>query len=136
MERNSVQELGSELVSTLEENLPIDELLAENDLQWIEELEVERNSFAVNREIVNEVFSLPVPDNELNRSDITLSNDTFVVIELTQVNEGSVDAIPEEQVTTLIESVKTDLGNNDFQAYMSSLRESSDIQTSTNELFN
>ncbi len=136
MERNSVQELGSELVSALEENLPIDELLAENDLQWIEELEVERNSFAVNREIVNEVFSLPVPDNELNRSDITLSNDTFVVIELTQVNEGSVDAIPEEQVTTLIESVKTDLGNNDFQAYMSSLRESSDIQTSTNELFN
>ena len=136
MERNSVQELGSELVSTLEENLPIDELLAENDLQWIEELEVERNSFAVNREIVNEVFSLPVPDSELNRSDITLSNGTFVVIELTQVNEGSVDAIPEEQVTTLIESVKTDLGNNDFQAYMSSLRESSDIQTSTNELFN
>ena len=136
MERNSVQELGSELVSALEENLPIDELLAENDLQWIEELEVERNSFAVNREIVNEVFSLPVPDNELNRSDITLSNDTFVVIELTQVNEGSVDAIPEEQVTTLIESVKTDLGNNDFQAYMSSLRESSDIQTSTNEAFN
>ena len=136
MERNSVQELGSELVSALEENLPIDELLAENDLQWIEELEVERNSFAVNREIVNEVFSLPVPDNELNRSDITLSNGTFVVIELTQVNEGSVDAIPEEQVTTLIESVKTDLGNNDFQAYMSSLRESSDIQTSTNEAFN
>ena len=136
MERNSVQELGSELVSALEENLPIDELLAENDLQWIEELEVERNSFAVNREIVNEVFSLPVPDSELNRSDITLSNGTFVVIELTQVNEGSVDAIPEEQVTTLIESVKTDLGNNDFQAYMSSLRESSDIQTSTNEAFN
>ena len=97
---------------------------------------MERNSFAVNREIVNEVFSLPVPDSELNRSDITLSNGTFVVIELTQVNEGSVDAIPEEQVTTLIESVKTDLGNNDFQAYMSSLRESSDIQTSTNEAFN
>ena len=136
MERNSVQELGSELVSALEENLPIDELLAENDLQWIEELEVERNSFAVNREIVNEVFSLPVPESELYRSDITLSNGTFVVIELTQVNEGSVDAIPEEQVATLIESVKTDLGNNDFQAYMSSLRESSDIQTSTNELFN
>ena len=136
MERNSVQELGSELVSALEENLPIDELLAENDLQWIVQLEVERNSVAVNREIVNEVFSLPVPDSELNRSDITLSNDTFVVIELTQVNEGSVDAIPEEQVTTLIESVKTDLGNNDFQAYMSSLRESSDIQTSTNEAFN
>ena len=136
MERNSVQELGSELVSTLEENLPIDELLAENDLQWIDELEVERNSFAVNREIVNEVFSLRAPDSELYRSNITLSNGTFVLIELTQVNEGSVDAIPEEQVTTLIESVKTDLGNNDFQAYMSSLRESSDIKTSTNELFN
>ena len=136
MERNSVQELGSELVSALEENLPIDELLAENDLQWIVELEVERNSVAVNREIVNEVFSLRAPDSELYRSNITLSNGTFVLIELTQVNEGSVDAIPEEQVTTLIESVKTDLGNNDFQAYMSSLRESSDIQTSTNELFN
>ena len=136
MERNSVQELGSELVSALEENLSIDELLTQNDLQWIVELEVERNSFAVNREIVNEVFTLRAPDGELYRSSITLNNGTFVLIELTQVNEGSVDAIPEEQVTTLIESVKTDLGNNDFQAYMSSLRESSDIQTSTNELFN
>ena len=136
MERNSVQELGSELVSALEENLSIDELLTQNDLQWIVELEVERNSFAVNREIVNEVFTLRAPDGELYRSSITLNNGTFVLIELTQVNEGSVDAIPEEQVTTLIESVKTDLGNNDFQAYMSSLRESSDIQTSTSEAFN
>ena len=135
MEQESVQEIGNELLTALEEGRSIEELLAQNELAWINETEVQRNSFAVNREIVNEAFSLPSPAEGVGRSSLILSNGTFVLIELNQVNEGSLDSIPEEQVSALEDSIKTDLGNNDFQAYMTSLRENSEIQTNLDQAF-
>ena len=135
MEREAVQELGNQLLTALEQERSIEELLSQNELTWITETGIERNSFAVNREIVNQVFSLPKPTEEIGRSNLTLSNGTFVLIELSQVNEGSIDSIPEEQIVGLANSIKTDLGNNDFQAYMASLRESSEIQTNLEQAF-
>ena len=135
MEQEAVQELGNQLLIALEDESSIEELLSENELTWIAETEIGRNSFVVNSEIVNEVFSLATPEDEVRRSNLTLSNGTFVLIELDQVNEGSIDSIPEEQVSSLLDSIKTDLGNNDFQAYMSSLRENSEIQTSLEQAF-
>ena len=135
MEREAVQELGNQLLTALEQERSIDELLSQNELTWISETDIERNSFVVNREIVNEVFSLPKPTEEIRRSNLTLSNGTFVLVELNQVNEGSIDSIPEEQIVGLSNSIKTDLGNNDFQAYMASLRESAEIQTNLEQAF-
>ena len=135
MEREAVQELGNQLLTALEQERSIDELLSQNELMWISETDIERNSFVVNREIVNEVFSLPKPTEEIRRSNLTLSNGTFVLVELNQVNEGSIDSIPEEQIVGLSNSIKTDLGNNDFQAYMASLRESAEIQTNLEQAF-
>ena len=135
MEREAVQELGNQLLTALEQERSLDELLSQNELTWISETDIERNSFVVNREIVNEVFSLPKPTEEIRRSNLTLSNGTFVLVELNQVNEGSIDSISEEQIVGLSNSIKTDLGNNDFQAYMASLRESAEIQTSLEQAF-
>ena len=135
MEQEAVQEIGNQLLAALEDGRPIEDLLSQNDLTWITETAIERNSFAVNREIVNEVFSLPKPDEQTSRSNLTLSNGTFVLIELSQVNEGSIDSIPEEQIVSLADSIKTDLGNNDFQALMSSLRNNSEIQTNLEQDF-
>ena len=135
MEREAVQELGNQLLTALEQERSIDEKLSQNELMWISETDIERNSFVVNREIVNEVFSLPKPTQEIRRSNLTLSNGTFVLVELNQVNEGSIDSIPEEQIVGLSNSIKTDLGNNDFQAYMASLRESAEIQTNLEQAF-
>ena len=135
MEQEAVQEIGNQLLAALEDGRPIEDLLSQNDLTWITETAIERNSFTVNREIVNEVFSLPKPDEQTSRSNLTLSNGTFVLIELSQVNEGSIDSIPEEQIVSLADSIKTDLGNNDFQALMSSLRNNSEIQTNLEQDF-
>ena len=135
MERQAVQEIGQKLFDALEGDLSIDELLAQNELEWINEVGVDRNSFTVNREIVNEVFNLQDPKEGFLRTNLTLNNDTFVVIELNQVNEGSADSIPADQAANMLESLKTDLGNNDFQAYMTTLRENSDIQTNLERAF-
>ena len=135
MEQEAVQEIGNQLLAALEDGRSIEDLLSQNDLTWITETAIERNSFAVNREIVNKVFSLPKPDEQTSRSNLTLSNGTFVLIELSQVNQGSIDSIPEEQIVSLADSIKTDLGNNDFQALMSSLRNNSEIQTNLEQDF-
>ena len=135
MERQAVQDIGQELFDALEAGLSIDELLAQNELEWINEVGVDRNSFTVNREIVSETFKLQDPGEGLLRTNLTLNNDTFVVIELNQVNEGSADSIPAEQSDNMLDSLRADMGNNDFQAYMTSLRENSDIQTNLEQAF-
>ena len=129
MERNAVQEIGNQLTAAIELETGLEALLNENELQWIEETGVERNSFSVNREILNQVFALPRSTIEPRRSSLTLNNGTFVFIELLQVNEGSIDSIPGEERQGFIESVAADLGNSEFQAYMNTLRANSDIES-------
>ena len=135
MERQAVQDIGQELFDALEGGLSIDELLAQNELEWIDEVGIDRNSFTVNREIVSEAFNLQDPGEGLLRTNLTLNNDTFVVIELNQVNEGSADSIPAAQSDSMLNSLRADMGNNDFQAYITFLRENSDIQTNLEQAF-
>ena len=135
MEKKVVQEIGQEIFDSLEDGLSIDELLLQNELEWINEIGVDRNTFTVNREIVSEVFNLQDPGEGLLRTSLTLNNDTFVVVELNQVNEGSAEKMPVEQAASMLDSLRADMGNNDFQAYMTSLRETADIQTDLEQAF-
>jgi peptidyl-prolyl cis-trans isomerase D len=129
MERDAVQKIGSSLVEQFQEGADLEVLLMENDLSWVVEIEVERNSFSVNREILEEVFSLSAASANAQSATLTLDNGTFVLVELIAVNEGALESIPEDQRLALAESIVTDIGNNDFQGYMGSLRDNSDIQT-------
>jgi hypothetical protein len=129
MERDAVQKIGNALVEQFQEGANLDELLTENELSWMVETEVARNSFSVNREILDEVFSLPSVSGNEQSATLTLNNGTFVLVELNGINEGDLDSMPEDQRLALAESIVTDIGNNDFQGYMGSLRDNSDIQT-------
>lgn len=130
MERNAVQELGRQLAAEILNGADVEEILETNELEWIDEIEVGRNSLTVNRAIIGEVFSLPTPSGDPEIASLTLENGTFVLIRLSAVNEGSIESIPENQRASLTESILADLGNNDFQGYMNALRENSNIQTS------
>jgi len=130
MERQAVQDLGNQLAEALETGQGLEELLIENDLEWIDETEINRDAFTVNREVIDTVFALPRPQGEPELASITLSNGTFVLAELHQVNEGSIDSIPEEERLEIEALIATDLGSSEFQAYLNTLRENSDIQTS------
>jgi peptidyl-prolyl cis-trans isomerase D len=129
MERDAVQKIGSSLVEQFQEGADLEVLLMENDLSWVVETDVERSSFSVNREILEEVFSLSAASANAQSATLTLDNGTFVLVELNAVNEGALESIPEDQRLALAESIVTDIGNNDFQGYMGSLRDNSDIQT-------
>ncbi|MFT6092570.1 MAG: peptidyl-prolyl cis-trans isomerase D [Pseudohongiellaceae bacterium] len=130
MERAAATALGEGLYAALDDDTQLMQLLTENQLEWVDVAAVDRNGFSVNRQILAEVFAMPEPANGPERSSLTLDNGTFVIVELTQVTQGSVDSIPQEQRDSMINRMLSDLGNSDFQAFLGNLRESADIQSS------
>lgn len=129
-EREAVQEIGNQLLSAASTGEGLDELLAANELEWIEQQAVERDSNTANRQVIEEAFTLPEPeDGETQLSGITLPNGTFVLLELTDVTQGSLASLSEEERAEMRVSMANDFGRNDFNAYLGTLRANADIQT-------
>lgn len=128
MEKEAVQELGEELLVAVDSGTGIDELLAENDLEWIDAVGADRNAFTVNRELVAHVFSEPTPTSGPIYSSVTLSNDTFVLVELNSVNAGTLDDLDEANRAILTTQMKTDFGGADLSSYLVNLRSNSDVR--------
>jgi hypothetical protein len=61
--------------------------------------------------------------------NLTLSNDTAVIVELNSINAGSIASLPQTDRENMVSSMIADLGNSDFQAYMSNLQENADIES-------
>ncbi len=128
MERAEVQKVGENLLDATERGEGLDELLTANELEWIVEEGIERNSFTVNREIVTTAFGMPRPTALPELTTITLDNGTFVLLELNQVNSGVVDSLEQDELDALTEILSSGLGNSDFEAFLNNLRDNADIQ--------
>ena len=129
-EREAVAELGELLLAARENGEDIDSLLQENELEWIDAKGVDRNAFTVNREILEHVFSMPKPESSASVSNIVLPNGTYVLIELNEVAVGELSSIPETDPERLVSSLESDLGVSDYQSFLNSLKENSDITAS------
>ena len=129
-EREAVAELGELLLAARENGADIDSLLQENELEWIDAKGVDRNAFTVNREILEHVFSMPKPESSASVSNIVLPNGTYVLIELNEVAVGELSSIPETDRERLVSSLESDLGVSDYQSFLNSLKENSDITAS------
>ncbi len=127
MEREAVASLGEEILGALESGEALDALLTGNDLEWVEAAETRRDSFEVNPEVVRHVFSMARPEEAPLHDGLVLGNGTYVAVELRAVNPGATEDVPEEERTTLAQSLATNLGNNDFERYLETLRENSEI---------
>ena len=127
MEREAVASLGGEILDALESGADLDELLAENELEWTDAAATTRDSIGANPELVQHVFSMPQPDSAPLHDGIVLANGTYAAVELSAVNPGAIEDVPEDQRRTLADSLATDLGNNDFQRYLQTLREDAEI---------
>ena len=127
MEREAVESLGEELLITAEEGGDVDSLLADNELVWLNAKNISRNDFSVNREVIDHAFTMAATEGGPKVSSVSLANGTFVLVELNQVNPGEVSAIPEPERNRLVDSLRSDLGVSDYQSFLVSLREGSDI---------
>ena len=126
-EREAVVELGELLLAARENGADIDSLLQENELGWVNAEGVDRNAFTVNREILEHVFSMPTPESSASVSNMVLPNGTYVLIELNEVTVGELSSIPEPDRERLVSSLESDLGVSDYQSFLNSLKENSDI---------
>lgn len=129
MERQAVRSLGEEIFANLDSEEALSSLLAENELEWVEAAAVSRNANTVNRQILEQAFALGEPEDEPVQTTLTLDNGTFVVLELTQVTEGSLDSLPDEERSSLTSRMISDLGNSDFQAYLGTLKKNADVKS-------
>jgi peptidyl-prolyl cis-trans isomerase D len=130
MERAAVQVLGDEILSAIEYDAAVDELLLANELEWIEAEGAERGGFTVNGQILQQVFAMDSPQSGPERATIILDNGTFVLTELNQVNPGSLDSLTEDERFAMANGLLTNLGSSDFQAFVLNLKETADIQQS------
>lgn len=134
MEREAVQALGDELLTTLEAGNDLEGLLIENELEWITAEAANRGAPGVNREILAQAFAMTEPvEGAPQNSSISLANGTFVLIELNQVNPGTLEAMPEADREGMSTAIVADLGNSDFQAFMSNLQQNADIDSRVTE---
>lgn len=130
MERDAVQNLSERLLTSIENDEPVDQLLADNQIEWLTQDGADRAAANVNREILTQVFSMSLADTGTPVYDnLTLTNDTAVIVELTSINAGSIDSLADTDRENMVSSMISDLGNSDFQAYMSNLQDSADIES-------
>ena len=131
MEREAVQALNDQLLTNIENDESIDQLLADNEIEWLTEEGTSRGAVTVNREILAKVFSMSLADSDTSAYDnLTLTNDTAVIVELNSINTGSIATLPQIDRENMVSGMVADLGNSDFQAYMSNLQENADIESS------
>ena len=131
MEREAVQALNDQLLTNIENDESIDQLLADNEIEWLTEEGTSRGAVTVNREILAKIFSMSLADSDTSTYDnLTLTNDTAVIVELNSINAGSIATLPQIDRENMVSGMVADLGNSDFQAYMSNLQENADIESS------
>ena len=130
MERDAVQDLSVRLLTSINNAESIDQLMAENDIEWLTEEDASRTAASVNREVLSRVFSMSLADAGTPVYDsLTLSNDTAVIVELINVNAGSIASLEQTERENLVSAMISALGTSDFQAYMTNLQENADIQS-------
>lgn len=131
MERQAVQDLSDQILTAIENSDSIEQLLADNELEWLTEQGSARVDASVNREILSRVFAMSLPEADTPAYDnLVLSNDTAVIVELNIINTGSIETLAQIDRENMVSSMISDLGNSDFQAYMSNLQQSADIESS------
>lgn len=128
-EQEKAMDVGQQIIAALESGGDAADILASESLTWNERSGVQRNQFDLNTEIVQNVFSLPAPEeNQVVRRGFSLTNGAYVVIELQSVNAGSPDDMPDDQRTQLAAAMLDSQGRLTFDALLGTLRDSATIR--------
>lgn len=131
IERERAMELGQEILGNLVQGQDVGQLLQENELEWIEQVGISRDSTAINREITNAVFALPNPENdEPVYQGIALTNGTYIVVELSNVEVGDLASMPEQERLAIEQSILSQRSQSLFSSYLNHLRINADVSTS------
>jgi len=129
MSKQKVNDLGSELVAAQKSGSDVSDQFEQYELEWKVVEKIKRNSTDISREITAEVFKMAKPraDGKATVNGFQLSNGTYVVVELQNVNYVEEDMKPESR-TQLKSALVNQKGANEFQNYMAWLRNEAKVE--------
>tara|TARA_R110001599_G_scaffold333459_2_gene549424 strand:+ start:1403 stop:3289 length:1887 start_codon:yes stop_codon:yes gene_type:complete len=135
LEKERASALGQSLLSSLQAGSSIDDVLVENELQWIEQTDATRDQPGLNGEVLQSVFSMPSPsEGEPIYNGFSLSNGTYIVLELQEVNRGSLSQLSLAERATMTDTYIERDGRETFEAFVANTRRNSDITTNLEPL--
>ncbi|MEX2131700.1 MAG: SurA N-terminal domain-containing protein [Pseudohongiellaceae bacterium] len=139
MERVRAAALGEEILQAMRNGESVEELVTVNELEWLAEQAATRSSGAVNPQLINAVFAMQKPDSGDNPvyQGLSLTNGTYVVIELQKVNPGDLSVLASAEREAMISQMLDEKAQADFNSFIANLREEADITTNlvTDESF-
>jgi peptidyl-prolyl cis-trans isomerase D len=128
MEKERAAALGEQLLSALRSGQPIDQMLADNELQWIVQTNAARDQTGLNSEVLQNVFALTAPaEGESVYSGFALTNGTYIVAELQRVNRGSLAQMEASEREELVRTFVERDGRAAFDAFLANSRNNADI---------
>ncbi len=128
-ERSIAREIGESILSRLRGGESVDELLAEHELQWREHTSISREDPSVNPEIRQAAFAIQ-PSTEDARATLgrQLANGAYVVLELLDIDDGSLERINQEERLMLSQILHESAGRNTFEALLENRRSAARIR--------
>ncbi len=128
LEKERAAALGEQLLTALRSGQSIDQLLVDNELQWIVQTNAARDQAGLNSEVLQNVFALSAPaEGESAFSGFALTNGTFIVAELQRVNRGSLEQMEASEREELVRSFVERDGRAAFDAFLANTRNNADI---------
>lgn len=119
-------EKGAALEEALSAGADLKTLAEERDLTFEQAESVERSSSDLPRPVLEQAFSMPVPEQGKSVSGFS-ANGQYSVIELTQV-QAPQESLPQEQRESMAQSMASLYGAADFASLRAYLRETADIE--------
>lgn len=128
LEKERAAALGEQLLTALRSGQSIDQLLVDNELQWIVQTNAARDQAGLNSEVLQNVFALSAPaEGESAFSGFALTNGTFIVAELQRLNRGSLEQMEASEREELVRSFVERDGRAAFDAFLANTRNNADI---------
>ncbi len=125
--RELLAERGKQIESALDSDQTMDQVAEQWNLELKLAEQATRNDPSHPRELLQHVFSLPVPGSETPVYSGVPVNGDYTIVALTQVEAGSTEELSEDQRQAMSDNVSSMLGEQDFAAYRNSLHEQAEI---------
>jgi peptidyl-prolyl cis-trans isomerase D len=126
--RERAVNLGESVRDSMQNGQNIDTLLETQNLSWNQLNTLERNNQVLPPELVQNVFDMPGPEAGAVKVDgFQLSTGEYVVVELQDVNDGSLEDLEEEERASLQAFLAQQYSNEEFEALILGLQNRADI---------
>lgn len=119
---------GESLLAAASEGESLKELAEAGGLVWAQNADVLRSDSSVPRDLIMQAFSLPKPSTDPVLSGFNLSNGDFVVLSLSNVNNGAVETLTSDELASLSSQMTAQAASSDVNAYRRQLEQAAAIE--------